>query len=123
MNIKNVKINNKNYKVKELDFRTCVRLEDDGYAILEIMQKNKLFLLTSMAISAITGCDKEEACRLFEQHIAGGGDMAQITEAFIPALTESAFFKNLLKAEEVKQKENQEENQEMEIVLPEDLKE
>ena len=47
-------------------------------------------------------CDREEANRLAEQHIYGGGNMNEIYQAFVNAIKESDFFRKVLGMDENK---------------------
>ena len=41
-------------------------------------------------------CDREEAERLITQHVLGGGNIVDITNAFAEAVSESDFFQKML---------------------------
>lgn len=97
-----VKINNKNYEVPKLGFGHMEKLESEGYDIIAMFRKRQLFAPASAFIMLCADCDREEANRLAEQHIYGGGDMQDIYEAFIKAIEVSDFFRKVLGIEEKK---------------------
>lgn len=99
----NVKINNKNYTVPTLGFQQMADMENIvGGSIITIFQKQQIFLLSEAFVGMVVGCDREEAGRLCEQHIMGGGKIEDIYKAFNESVNESAFFKKLLGVEEKK---------------------
>lgn len=96
-----VKINNKNYDVPELSFGHMKAMEKiTGESIIEVFQKEQIFLIAEAFVGAVAGCGADEADRLLEQHILGGGDISEIYKAFVDAVNESTFFKKLLGIEE-----------------------
>lgn len=98
-----VKINGKNYAVPQLGFKEMTDMESiaDG-SIITIFQKKQIFLLSAAFVGCIVDCDRDEASRLCEQHILGGGKIDDIYKAFNEAANESGFFKKLLGLEEEK---------------------
>lgn len=99
----NVKINGKNYNVPQLGFRDMAAMENIAEtSIITVFQKQQVFVLAEAFVGAIVGCEKEEAGRLCEQHILGGGKLEDIYKAFSDAVNESGFFKKLLGLEEEK---------------------
>lgn len=98
-----VKINQKNYVVPQLGFKDMVTMEDMGFSVIEIFQKQKLFSLATAFTGVVANCSREESEELLQQHILGGGDIGGIANAFMEAAQDSNFFKKLLK------KENEEE--------------
>lgn len=104
-----VKINNKKYEVKELGFGDMVHMEEMGFSVIESFKKKQFFSLATAFTGIAANCDKEEAEHLCEQHILGGGNLADIVTAFNAAVEESGFFKKLLGRE---QKEAPQENKE-----------
>lgn len=98
-----VKINGKNYTVPQMGFKDMAAMEEiAGTSLINIFQKNQAFILAEAFVGAVAGCDKEEAGRLCEQHVMGGGDLADIYEAFTKAVNESGFFKKVLGLEKAK---------------------
>ena len=85
--MKTIKINNKNYIVPELTFRHFSQMEEQGFSVLEAFQKKQMFLLAMGFVCAVTGEDRNEAERLIEQHILGGGTIEDIMTAFGEAAT------------------------------------
>ena len=99
-----VKINNKKYDVPDLTFRHMAMMEEQGFSVIEAFRKKQIFLLAMGFVCVVTGEDREEAERLLEQHVLGGGDIADIYLAFGEAVDRSAFFRKMLGLEEEEQK-------------------
>lgn len=91
-----VKINNKKYDVPELTFKHLAVMEEQGFSVLDAFRKRQIFLLAMGFTCVVTGEDRDEAERLLEQHVLGGGDIADIYVAFGEAVDRSAFFKKML---------------------------
>ena len=100
--MKTIKINNKNYIVPELTFKHFSMMEEQGFSVLEAFQKKQMFLLAMGFVCAITGEDRNEAERLIEQHVLGGGTIEDIMSAFGEAVSESGFFRKALGLDEEK---------------------
>ena len=97
-----VTINNKKYDVPRLSFGHMEKLESEGYDVIAMFQKRQIFAPASAFIMLCADCDREEANRLAEQHIYGGGNMNEIYQAFINAIKESDFFRKILGMDEEK---------------------
>lgn len=96
----NVKINGKNYMVPQMGFQEMAAMENIAEtSIITVFQRQQVFVLAEAFVGVVAGCDKEEAGRLCEQHILGGGRLDDIYTAFTEAVNESGFFKKLLGAE------------------------
>lgn len=95
-----VTINNKKYQVPQLGFGHMEKLESEGYDVVAMFQKRQIFAPSSAFIMLCANCDREEANRLAEQHIYGGGNMGEIYQAFEKAIKESDFFRKVLGIEE-----------------------
>lgn len=95
-------INNKKYDVPKLGFGHMEKLESEGYDVIAMFSKNQIFAPASAFIMLCADCDRDEANRLAEQHIYGGGDMKDIYEAFKKAISESDFFRKILGMDEEK---------------------
>ena len=113
-----VKINNKKYEVPELTFKHFTQMEEQGFSVIDAFRKQQIFLLAMGYVCIVTGEDRDEAERLIEQHVLGGGEIADIYASFAEAVDRSAFFKKMLgldqtsekkKAEKVEFQSNQEE--------------
>lgn len=91
-----IKINGKNYEVPKLGFGHMEKLESEGYDIVSMMRKKQIFAPVSAFIMLCVGCDREEANRLAEQHVYGGGNMVDIYNAFVTAMQDSVFFRKIL---------------------------
>lgn len=101
-----VKINQKNYVIPQLGFGDMVAMEDMGFSVIEIFQKQKLFSLATAFTGVIVKCSREESEELLQQHVLGGGNIGDISQAFMEAARNSAFFKKLLSKEEEDEVEN-----------------
>ena len=99
-----VTINNKKYEVPRVGFGHMEKLESEGYDVISMFKKNQMFAPASAFIMLCVDCDKDEANRLAEQHILGGGDLKNIYDAFLKAIMESDFFKKVLGLEEKSKK-------------------
>ena len=99
-----VKINNKKYEVPILTFRHLAMMEEQGFSVLDAFRKKQIFLLAMGFVCAVTGEDRDEAERLLEQHVLGGGDISEIYVAFAEAVDRSAFFRKMLGLGEEEQK-------------------
>lgn len=112
-----VKINNKTYQVKELDFKDYTKMEEQGFSILDAFRKKQLALIAMGFVCAVVGCDREDAERLITQHVLGGGNIIDITNAFGKAVAESDFFQKMLGVNESEETSEQTEEQTDEEVL------
>lgn len=91
-----VTINNKKYEIPTLGFGHMEKLESEGYDVVAMFSKNQIFAPASAFIMLCVGCSRDEANRLAEQHLYGGGNMQEIYQAFIAAIDKSDFFKKVL---------------------------
>lgn len=103
-----VKINNKKYEVPELTFRHFTIMEDQGFSVIDAFRKQQIFLLAMGFVCVVTGEDRDEAERLIEQHVLGGGDITDIYASFAEAVDRSAFFKKMLGQEKTSEKKTAE---------------
>lgn len=94
--IKAIEINGKAYKPAELDFNTMCDMEDLGVSIFETENKGLSAVRAYLAVSA--GISKEEAGAEIGEHIANGGSLEVLSEAFSEAVRESTFFRTPAKA-------------------------
>lgn len=99
-----ITINQRKYEVPKLGFGHMEKLESEGYDIVAMFKKRQLFAPASAFIMLCADCDREEANRLAEQHVYGGGNMGEIYQAFTKAIEESDFFKKVLGIGEEKTK-------------------
>ena len=95
-----IKINNKEYEVPQLGFKDMVAMEDMGFSIIDLFQKQKVFSVATAFVGICAGCSSDEAERLIEQHIMGGGSLDSIYESFTLAVDRSGFFRKLLGREQ-----------------------
>lgn len=112
----NVKINQKTYKVPELTMEHYVKMEEQGFSIIEAFQKRQMMLVAMGFTCAVVGCDREDAEKLLTQHVLGGGNIIDIVNAFSKAVAKSDFFKKMLGLDKKKSEteEAEEETQEEE---------
>ena len=95
-----IKINNKEYEVPQLGFKDMVAMEDMGFSIIDLFQTQKVFSVATAFVGICAGCSRDEAERLIEQHIMGGGSLDSIYESFTLAVDRSGFFRKLLGREQ-----------------------
>ena len=89
-----MKVNNKEYKIPELNFNAMCTLEELGASFSEI---DKKALSTVRAFLALAmGGDAEQAGKEIEAHIASGGKFDEIMEDISRAVEESDFFQTLM---------------------------
>jgi hypothetical protein len=91
-----VKINGKNYNVKEMNMAEYTKMEEQGFSIIEAFRKKQLTLIAMGFVCVAVGCDREDAEYLITQHVLGGGNIIEITNAFADAIAESDFFRKML---------------------------
>lgn len=108
-----VKINNKSYNVGELEFKDYTHMEEQGFSIIDAFSKNQFMLIAMGFTCVVLGCDREQAENAIQQHILGGGNVRDITNAFVEAVSESDFFRKMLGVTEMEQ--NPEETEEEKI--------
>lgn len=94
-----VKINSKTYNVKEMEFEEYLHMEEEGVSIVDAFRKNQVTLIALGFTCVAADCDRNEAARLINQHILGGGSLYSITRAFGEAIAESDFFQKMLNPE------------------------
>lgn len=98
----NIKINSKNYVVPQLGFKHMTQMEDMGFSVPNLFQKQKVFSIATAFVGVVAECERDEAENLIEQHILGGGKIEEIYKAFNEAVEQSGFFKKLLDQNEEK---------------------
>lgn len=91
-----VKINNKSYKVPQLGFEHFIIMEEQGFSVAEAMRRRQYFLIAMGFTCVVANVEREEATRLIEQHVLGGGELGDINDTFIDAALESDFFRKAL---------------------------
>lgn len=100
-----LKINQKDYVVPQLGFEHMVQIENMGFSVIEMFNKQQVFSLAAAFVGVVADCERVDAVYLCEQHVNGGGDILDIYDAFGKAARESAFFRKLLKLDEEEKKE------------------
>lgn len=114
-----VKINQKMYTVPELTFGHSKMMEQMGLPVEGIMNRRYVFTAVSAFTAIVAKCEPEQADYLIEQHILGGGNLEDIYKAFIIALSESGFFRQLLHLDKQEEKKAKESSAKMEQKLSE----
>jgi|GEM_PF-1351844 len=92
----NIKINNKSYVIPELTFEHFVHMEEQGISIVDAVQKKQAFAIAMGFVCIVANVEKDEANRLVQQHVLGGGDIIGLVDAFMNAVMESGFFQKAL---------------------------
>nr|DAG18883.1 MAG TPA: tail assembly chaperone protein [Caudoviricetes sp.] len=97
-------INGKEITAKLIDFNAAIELNDLGGDIYSFGTKPLAVLRAYLAYCE--GIDAEAAGREIESHIVGGGDLSDLSAAFMKACDDSAFFKAMIaKAEAADKKQ------------------
>ncbi len=97
-------INGKEITAKPIDFNAAIELNDLGGDIYSFGTKPLAVLRAYLAYCE--GIDAEAAGREIESHIVGGGDLSDLSAAFMKACDDSAFFKAMIaKAEAADKKQ------------------
>ena len=100
-------INGKEITAKPIDFNATIELNDLGGDIYSFGTKPLAALRAYLAYCE--GVSAEEAGQENEAHIVGGGDLSDLSTAFMKACDDSAFFKAMItkaKTAEKKQAKN-----------------
>lgn len=100
-------INGKEITAKPIDFNATIELNDLGGDIYSFGTKPLAALRAYLAYCE--GVSAEEAGQEIEAHIVGGGDLSDLSAAFMKACDDSAFFKAMIakaKAADKKQAKN-----------------
>ena len=100
-------INGKEITAKPIDFNATIELNDLGGDIYSFGTKPLAALRAYLAYCE--GVSAEEAGQEIEAHIVGGGDLSNLSTAFMKACDDSAFFKAMItkaKTAEKKQAKN-----------------
>lgn len=87
-----IKINGKNYKLKEVDFNGICVLEDLGFSAAEI--KSKTFSSMRACFAYHAGLDLVSASKEIEEHFKNKGKFEDFAP-FIEKVVNSDFFQNL----------------------------
>lgn len=89
-----IKINEKEYELRKIDFNAVCELEDLGFSPLKIGDKS--FSSIRALVAFIAKCDIFKASKEIENHIAKGGKLDDFYP-LITMVTNSDFFRNLSK--------------------------
>lgn len=88
-----ITINDKEYKIPEVNFDAICELEENGIQLVGMDRKNVKMLTMIRGIAAwIMGVDIHTASRELEAHILNGGDATEIMTAFMTEADKSGFF-------------------------------
>lgn len=87
-----IKINEKEYELRKIDFNAVCELEDLGMSIIDI--KDKTFKSIRALVAFVMKCDLDKAGKEVESHLANGGKIKDFTPLF-EMISESDFFRNL----------------------------
>ena len=98
--IKAIEINGKTLKPAELDFNAICDMEDLGVSIFDADNKGLSSLRAYLAITM--HCGITEAGNELTEHLAKGGSLDGLAEAFAEAVKDSTFFRNAAKTTEKK---------------------
>lgn len=116
-----VKVNNKSYEVPELTFKHFTLMEEQGFSVVEAFNKKQAMLLSMGFVCIVANVERDEAEHLIEQHVLGGGKIADIVNSFFEAASNSGFFRKMLgmekteKEKKPEKKETAEEDQKNEV--------
>ena len=97
-NMRTFKINNKEYKAKELTYGDFRKMESFGLNLLTNITsiQAKVFSYTSGYLAICGGFGIDVADNEMNEHIINGGDLGDISEAFVESLSESRFFQAMV---------------------------
>lgn len=87
-----IKINEKEYELRKIDFNAVCELEDLGMSIINI--KDKTFKSIRALVAFVMKCDLDKAGKEVESHLANGGKINDFTPLF-EMISKSDFFRNL----------------------------
>ena len=90
-----MKINGKEYKIKEIDFNTMCELEDNGISIADMDKKP--FSVIRGFLAVIMGTDDIEAGKELSQHIEKGGSIEELASEISELVENSDFFQAMNK--------------------------
>ena len=96
--MKKIIVNGKEYVAKEFTFNLVCDLEDMGYDMENMGSKPMSIVRAYFSLCA--GVTEEVAGRELENHIVGGGNFSELSEAMNEQLQKSDFFRNIMQTEE-----------------------
>lgn len=106
--VNTVVINNKAYRVPEFTFGIIRRLENNGFPVFDMRNMQKEPFTTIHAfVAVVCDVDSDEADRLIQQHILGGGNFDDIMKAISSAIETSDFFTQMAKNQKKEAKTRQ----------------
>ena len=97
------------YKAVPFDFNMMCELEDAGLSLAEVAKKP--MLMARLYVSKCINGTVDEAGELINQHVIGGGNLAEILEIVGSEITESDFFRALTEKSEEKTSKGAKKNQ------------
>lgn len=95
--MKKIIVNGKEYVAKEFTFNLVCDLEEMGYD-METMGSKPMSMIRAY-FSLCAGVTEEVAGRELENHIVGGGNFSELSEAMQEQLEKSDFFRNIMQTE------------------------
>lgn len=93
---KNIIVNSKDYKCKEINFNAICELEELGFSITNINLKKNLFSTLRACFAFHSGLPLEIASKEIENHLANGGDLEDLMP-FVESIVTSDFFDKMQK--------------------------
>jgi len=88
-----VTINGKDYKVPEVDFDAICQLEENGVYLLNFDRNERKIASMIRALAAwVMNTDAQTASREISEHIRKGGNVMEIANVVVEAVTDSGFF-------------------------------
>lgn len=96
--MKTFTINGKEYNAKELTYGDIRKMESFGLNLMTDITsiRAKVFSYTSGYLAICGGFSIEAADNEMNEHIINGGDLGDISEAFVESLSESRFFQAMV---------------------------
>lgn len=90
-----MKINGKEYNVKEIDFNTMCELEDNGVSISDM--EKKPFSVIRGFLAVIMNVDHTTAGKELSEHIEKGGSIEKLANEISNLVENSGFFQAMNK--------------------------
>ena len=89
-----VTINDREYEVPEVNFDTICQLEESGIYLMNMdRNERKIATMIRALVAWVTGLDLKAASAEISEHIANGGNIMDITNEIIGAITDAGFFR------------------------------
>lgn len=99
-----VTINDREYEVPEVDFDAICQLEEKGVYLLNFDRNERKIGMMIRGLAAwVMDTDEQTASREISEHIRKGGNVMEIANVVVEAVTESGFFGRNQSQEKVQQ--------------------